>query len=70
MTGGIHDYEDSVIQEMTWSHPDKDVTPLEYIYSINKTFICEPGECLVYSGVAYEILGLVLAQNLGYDDWR
>ena len=55
------DYDDSVIQDMTWCCPDSDVTPLDYIYSVNKTFACNPGECLVYSGISYEILGFVIA---------
>ena len=61
MTGGLRDYNDKVLREWTWTHPDEDYTPLDYIYSLNKKFYCKPGTDLHYSSNGYELLGLVLA---------
>jgi len=47
--------------DWTYSHPDEDFTPLDYIWISNKTSYCKPGECEVYTSIGFEVLGLVLA---------
>ena len=37
------------MQAWTWSHPDEDFTPLDFIHTLNKTWLCKPGDCLAYS---------------------
>ena len=61
MTGGLRDYDDDYVKNWTFTHPDDDITPLDYIHMLNKAFIWEPGAGLSYSSNGYELLGLVLA---------
>lgn len=55
--------------QWTLENPNKDFTPLDYIYALNKTFLCAPGTCEYYSSNGYEILGFVLAAHYGAEDW-
>ena len=51
-------------------HPNHDPTPIDELYALNKTFICEPGDCVYYSGINYILLGFVLAQHAGVSNWN
>ena len=50
------------MREWTWEHPDGNLSPLDYIYMVDKTWLYPPGkEKVYYSSVGYMILGLILA---------
>ena len=65
MKGGLNDYSDGGMLEWTLSHPDEDFTPLDYIYTLNKTWVCQPGTCEYYSSVGISLLAYVVAQHAG-----
>ena len=65
MRSGINDYDDDALMQWTYAHPGRDYTPLDFIASVNKTAICDPGACGAYSSVGYEVLGLLLAWHSG-----
>eukprot|EP00466_Bigelowiella_natans_P009871 jgi/Bigna1/81775/fgenesh1_pg.84_\ len=41
MTSGIQDYDDEAAAQFTIHHPNDDITPIDYIWSVNKTLICQ-----------------------------
>ena len=45
MKGGLGDYNNQEMFKWTESHPDEDFTPYDYLHTLNKTFLCNPGEC-------------------------
>ena len=61
MTSGLRDYDDPYMINWTWTHEGLDYEPLDFLYALDKTFLCNPGDCLAYSSVGYIILGLALA---------
>ena len=61
MTSGINEYNDDGMENWTYAHPDEDFSPLDYIWSVNKTWRAPPGTHDHYSSIGYELLGLVLA---------
>lgn len=69
MQGGLGDYDDNGMTQWTINHPNEDFSPLDYLWSLNKTWMCEPGKCEYYSSNGYEILGFVLASHYGAEDW-
>ena len=69
MKSGLYDYVDAEIMEYTAEYPDKDITPLDYLYITSKRWRCPPGTCESYSSIGYGILGLVLAQHAGANSW-
>jgi CubicO group peptidase (beta-lactamase class C family) len=42
---------------------------MSYIYTLDKTFIFEPGQGAAYSSDAYVLMGLVLAASTGAHSW-
>ena len=42
--------------------PLYDISPVEFMHKVNKTFVCPPGTCLYYSSLNFVIAGMVLAQ--------
>jgi CubicO group peptidase (beta-lactamase class C family) len=58
------------MREWTAAHPNEDFSPLDYLHTLPKTFICTPGKCEDYSSNGYEILGFVLAAHYGANDWE
>ena len=69
MTGGILDYDDGQIKKWTLEHPDDDITPLDFLYQVNKTYV-EPGKAVIYSSVGYMMLGLALVQHSDLTTWK
>ena len=63
MKAGLRDYSNSGMREWTIENPNKDFSPLDYLHTLNKTFICNPGDCQEYSSNGYELLGFVLAAH-------
>lgn len=70
MTSGLRDYDDRGLRNFTFTHPDIDLAPIDYLYFFDKTFHHPPGEYNQYSSVGYGILGLALAQHAGVDRWE
>ena len=69
MNSGIQDYDDAAMLRATWGDPGHDLGPAEVVALTNKTFLCNPGDCLAYSSTGYELLGLVLATAAGASSW-
>lgn len=69
MKGGLNDYDDTDAYNWTLTHPDEDITPLDYLYELNKTFECQPNTCLNYSSNGYSLLTFALANHYGADSW-
>lgn len=65
----MNDYDDSAVQEWTYAHPTRDFTPFDYLHTVNKTLVCDPGTCCAYSSVGYQLLGLLLAWESGAPHW-
>ena len=61
MKSGLHDYDDAEIQTWTLEHPDGDITPIDFLYEVEKTPYIPQGEVVIYSSVGYMMLGLALA---------
>ena len=61
MKSGLGDYSDNFIFSWTIKNPDKDFSPLDYLYNLNKTFVCEPGTCEYYSSVGMSLLTFAAA---------
>ena len=70
MSSGIGDYNDIAMENWTWNHPDGDISPLDYVWECNKTFLCQPGDCMFYSSIGFELLGFVLAQHANVSTWQ
>ena len=70
MQAGFADYDDNAMKEWTVLNPGKDFTPLDYVHTLSKKFLCTPGTCEEYSSNGYEVLGFVLAAHYGADDWK
>jgi len=51
------------------THRSEDLSPIWVINTTNRSFVCEPGTCGLYSSTNYVLLGLVLAQHGQVDDW-
>ena len=56
-------------QIWTFTHPDSDRTPFDYLATVNKTLLCDPGECCAYSSIGYILLGLLIAFESGAKHW-
>ena len=65
MKGGLNDYDGDAIFNWTLMNPDDDITPLDFLYTVDKTWHSLPGEIIRYSSVGYGLLGLALAQHAG-----
>jgi len=63
MRAGLNDYDDNAMQEFTYSHPDQDITPMDYLHTVNKTFMYAPGTGGAYSSIGFELLGFVLVHH-------
>ena len=61
MKSGMYDYDDEEMRKWAIYNPDKDFTPLDFLWHVNKDWRCTPGECESYSSVGYALLGFALA---------
>ena len=69
MKGGLGDYDDGAMLKWTIDHPDEDFTPWDYLYTLNKKFICNPGTCEYYSSDGYSLLAFVTAAHNNASSW-
>ena len=51
------------MQEWTVANPHKDFTPIDFLYEVDKDFLCYPGQCSAYTSVGYMLLGLALSEH-------
>ena len=70
MSAGIPRYNDTAFAQWTYAHANSDFSPLDMIHQINKSFVCKPGTCHLYSSTGYELLGLALAHLTNSSGWR
>jgi CubicO group peptidase (beta-lactamase class C family) len=70
MQSGIRDYDDELIQNMTFADPALDISPFDYLHIQNKSLACDPGSCMFYSSINYIIAGFVLAQFSNVSSWE
>lgn len=57
-------------EEVTFFDGTHDVSPFELLHRMNKSWTCDPGTCGVYASTGFELLGLVLAEAAGVDNWE
>lgn len=69
MRSGLQDYNDTAYAAWTWANPDGDWSPWDILHALDKTFVCPPGECGVYSSVGFELLGLALVGVKNLTNW-
>eukprot|EP00756_Hemistasia_phaeocysticola_P000781 Hpha_TRINITY_DN10562_c0_g1::TRINITY_DN10562_c0_g1_i1::g.31279::m.31279 len=70
MRSGLQDYDDGAMLLWTLTHPNSDLTPLDYLHMANKTLLCDPGTCGSYSSIGYLVLGLALTHATGGKRWQ
>ena len=70
MKSGIQDYNDSLVWDISMKRPGYDMPPQEFLHVVNKSFVCAPGTCLVYSSINFVLAGMVLAQATGCSSWE
>ena len=69
MKGGLRDYSNGEMIKWTLEHPGQDFTPFDYLHALNKTFLCNPGQCESYSSNGYSLLAFVSAAHYGAKNW-
>eukprot|EP00041_Stephanoeca_diplocostata_P021552 m.503529 g.503529 ORF g.503529 m.503529 type:complete len:581 (+) comp21849_c0_seq3:116-1858(+) len=69
MRSGCDDYNDTTMLRWTLEHPTDDFTPADYISNWTKTLRCAPGSCGYYSSVGFDLLGVLLAAQNGFESW-
>jgi CubicO group peptidase (beta-lactamase class C family) len=63
MRSGVQDYNDTYLWEITMEHPQRDITPFDFVRMVDKSFVCLPGSCGYYSSINFILAGFVLAQH-------
>ena len=66
---GLQDYDGDALLAWTESHPTEDYHPIQYLQSLNKTFLFPPGKGGDYTGDGYVLLGLLLCAATGSQTW-
>ena len=69
MKGGLQDYDDEGMYEWTLKNPSKDYSPLDYLWNLNKKWVCNPGTCEYYSSVGMSLLSFAVAQYYNATSW-
>ena len=69
MKSGLQDYDDEGMYEWTLRNPTKDYSPLDYLYGLNKKWVCDPGACEYYSSVGMSLLTFAAAQYYNASSW-
>ena len=69
MKGGLQDYDDEAMLLWTEKYPDKDFSPLDYLWALNKKWVCDPGACEYYSSVGMSLLTFAAAQYYNASAW-
>ena len=72
MRAGLHDYDDNALKKFTLDPVTGkiDVTPLDFIHMVDKTFLWPPGTDGSYSSVSFILAGLVYAAATGAESWK
>lgn len=70
MRSGLQAYNDTWYHQITLDQPAHDVTPIDLVNRLNKTFLCKPGECYKYASTGYELLGLALTEVHNHTNWE
>ena len=65
MRAGLQAYDDVWYHNITLAEPSHDVTPIDLVHRLNKTWVTK----WEYSSPGYELLGLALAQVNGAKHW-
>eukprot|EP00929_Paragymnodinium_shiwhaense_P050969 TRINITY_DN2565_c0_g1_i1.p1 TRINITY_DN2565_c0_g1~~TRINITY_DN2565_c0_g1_i1.p1 ORF type:complete len:535 (-),score=39.77 TRINITY_DN2565_c0_g1_i1:455-2059(-) len=69
-SSGLADYDDDVVKSISLEETSADISPYDYLYMVNKSFLYEPGHGGAYTSVGYELLGYVLAAQSGASTWQ
>eukprot|EP00756_Hemistasia_phaeocysticola_P001805 Hpha_TRINITY_DN11252_c0_g1::TRINITY_DN11252_c0_g1_i1::g.167383::m.167383 len=73
MSSGISDYDNPTFDDwMLVNDSSGVVSPVTFIAypgKLKQPFVCEPGTCRAYSSTGYVLLGLLLTEHSGQDDW-
>mmetsp|Transcript_10614 Transcript_10614/g.27296 ORF Transcript_10614/g.27296 Transcript_10614/m.27296 type:complete len:592 (-) Transcript_10614:143-1918(-) len=70
MSAGLQDYSDPFLEAWTKAHPTEDYLPMDFLSSLNKTWLYRPGQGSAYSSTGYVLLGMVIAQAEGDGTWQ
>ena len=70
MRSGLADYNDTELRDWTLAHPDGTYTPQDFVATIRKTLLCDPGSCGAYSSTGFSMVGLALAHITNCDKWE
>jgi CubicO group peptidase (beta-lactamase class C family) len=70
MTSGIGDYNDVALFDWTVFTAAEDFSPFDYLAVSNKTFACDPGDCVYYSSINFQLLGLILVGLSDSPSWE
>ena len=70
MQAGFGDYEDQPLLNWTIANPSNDYLPMDFLESLDKTFLFEPGTGGAYSSDGFVLMGMVLAASTGAKDWQ
>jgi len=69
MNSGLPDYDEEDNFKRQAYLLDKDESPIEYLWRVDKRFYCAPGQCAAYSSIGWILLGFVLASVQGVEHW-
>jgi hypothetical protein len=69
MRSGLGEYDDTKTFLWTLEHQDKDYLPMDFISSLNKTFLFKPDEGGCYSSTGYVLMGMVLSALTDAPTW-
>jgi hypothetical protein len=69
MQAGFSDYSSGYLKNWTVNNPSKDYLPMDFINTLDKTFLFEPGKGGAYTGDGFVLMGLVLAAATGAEKW-
>eukprot|EP00467_Chlorarachnion_reptans_P015528 CAMPEP_0114498560 /NCGR_PEP_ID=MMETSP0109-20121206/6939_1 /TAXON_ID=29199 /ORGANISM="Chlorarachnion reptans, Strain CCCM449" /LENGTH=398 /DNA_ID=CAMNT_0001676049 /DNA_START=253 /DNA_END=1449 /DNA_ORIENTATION=+ len=71
MKAGIQDYNNTaILLETLYAKIPIDITPIDFINMVDKTLVCPVGSCVYYSSINYMMLGLILVQIHGLNNWE
>ncbi len=71
MTSGLPDYSDKELELLTLQEAGDDIDPYVFLKNAaRKGWLCAPGQCAMYSGVNFVLLGFVLVQLDGTFSWQ
>eukprot|EP00041_Stephanoeca_diplocostata_P007460 m.105981 g.105981 ORF g.105981 m.105981 type:complete len:614 (+) comp16888_c0_seq1:169-2010(+) len=69
MRSGLQDYKDRSLYEWTITHPNEDYLPIQYLETVNKSFLFPPQTGGCYTGTGYVMAGMALAAARGNRTW-